>query len=290
MGFFPQTSLKLCHRICKSLSRFLLVWGQRRFCFFRAGLAKPFECHCMAGTAPTAPEWPPPDAQKDPDKFQFPAPGRFYRDLLSVPFLPPVDGGSRFYAATMPFFFALLVAGLGRFLRGDQHQMKHDEYLPGSLEVSRYASIILLAVVLLVPLVIYRTTIQPATPTLTCPAEEQPFVIEAHRGSYIGLIGNSSGQCGVLPQVCLKDFVNNNIQFTIDDFYQELAAFAGSEGGDFRLIPTLNLVNNDFRYFLLPLNKLPRHGNSELIAGCGVESRTKNQSIFEVKSVLSNSE
>ena len=35
--------------------------------------------------------------------------------VLSIPFLPPIDGGSRFYAGTAPFFFILPVIGMTRF-------------------------------------------------------------------------------------------------------------------------------------------------------------------------------
>ena len=210
--------------------------------------------------------------------------------FLSIPFLPPIDGGSRFHAATMPFFFAMLVAGLRGFPWARLEQRNGEGRISGSLTVSRYTSIIFLVAVLLAPLVIYRLSAKPAIPKVVCPLDEQPFVIEAHPGSYIDLIPDKSAQCGSLPEVCLDDFENHNVEITIDDFYQKLVAFAGSEVGSFRLTPALNLVNNDFRYFMIPVDKLSRNRSVDLIAGCGVESSTRNQSIFEVKSVLSNIE
>jgi len=209
--------------------------------------------------------------------------------FLSIPFLPPVDGGSRFHAATMPFFFALLVAGLRRYPRARLEQMNTDDPLRASLVVSRYASIILLVAVLLIPPVIYRLSRKPAITIVACPVDEQPFVIESHPGSYIDLIQDKSKQCGSLPQVCLGDFEKNNVELKIDDYYQKLVAIAGNEGGSFRLMPVLNLIENDFHYFYIPLDEIHPNG-SALIAGCGIEIDTKNQSIFRVKSVLSNNE
>jgi hypothetical protein len=205
--------------------------------------------------------------------------------LLSIPFLPPIDGGSRFYAATIPFFFAALAAGTRGFSRAGQDQRIENDPPSASRAVSRSASILLLVIVLLVPLAIYRFAAKPAMIGPECPEDEKQFLIAAPPGSYIDLIGNPSMQCGSLPQVCLNDFENNNIEFKIDDYYQEISAFVRSDSGSFRLVPALNLVNDDFRYFFLPLDELPRGASSDLIAGCGIETRTRNQSIFEVKSV-----
>jgi hypothetical protein len=166
--------------------------------------------------------------------------------------------------------------------------MTENDPPPACLAVSRYASIILLVLVLLAPLAIYTLTAKPPITGLECPEDEKQFMIAAPPGSYIDLVGDPAMQCGSLPQVCLSDFENNNIEFKIDDYYQALSAFARSDAGSFRLVPALNLVNDDFRYFFLPLDILPRSASSDLISGCGIESRTRNQSIFEVKSVLSD--
>jgi hypothetical protein len=207
--------------------------------------------------------------------------------FLSIPFLPPIDGGSRFHAGTMPFFFAALVAGIRGVSRGRQDQMNGDDPLPNHLLVSRSTSLLLLAMVLLVPLLIYKFGTKPALTGVECLADEQQFIIEAHPGSYIDLIKDKSAQCGSLPQVCLDDFEDNNVELKVDDYYQKLVAFAGSNSPNFRLIPAIDLIDNEFHYFYIPLDQLPRHGASDLITGCGIEVKTRNQSIFQVKSVLS---
>jgi hypothetical protein len=207
--------------------------------------------------------------------------------FLSIPFLPPIDGGSRFYAATMPFFFAALIAGIQGLSRGGQDQMNSDDPLPDNLLVLRSTSLLLLVMVLLVPILIYRFSTKPTLTGVECLVDEQRYIIEAHPGSYIDLIKARSAQCGSLPQVCLDDFEDNNVELKIDDYYQKLVALAASNGSNFRLIPAIDLIDNEFHYFYIPLNQLPRHGSSDLIAGCGIEIKTRNQSIFQVKSVLS---
>jgi hypothetical protein len=208
--------------------------------------------------------------------------------FLSIPFLPPIDGGSRFHAGTMPFFYAALVAGLGGVSWGGQEQIKKDDRLSGNLVFSRFASILLLVVVLILPIVLYEFGRRPAYVVVDCLSNEQPFIIEYPPGSYVDLIKENSVQADSIPGVSLDDFQNNNTELAIDDYYQKLVALARSDSANIRLIPAVDLIGNEFHYFYIPLDKLPRDGSPNLVAGCGIEIRTRNQSIFQVKSVFSN--
>ncbi len=114
--------------------------------------------------------------------------------FLSIPFLPPIDGGSRFHAGTMPFFFAALVAGLGGVSWGGQEPIKTDDRLSGNPVFPRFASIILLVVVLILPIVLYEFGTKPAYTVVDCLSNEQPFVIEYPPGSYVDLIKENSVQ------------------------------------------------------------------------------------------------
>jgi hypothetical protein len=88
--------------------------------------------------------------------------------------------------------------------------------------------------------------------------------------------------------VCLDDFERNNVELVTDDYYQSLILLAKNDSANIRLIPAVNQLEDKFYYFYLPLDKLPNQGSSGRIAGCGVEIKTKNQNIFQVKSVFSN--
>ena len=207
--------------------------------------------------------------------------------FLSIPFLPPVDGGTRFHAGTVPFFFAAVVAGLDGLLKGGQESITGDTKAPGRLVLYRYALMALMGMVLVLPILLYKFSSKPVYGVVDCPQNEQPFVVESHPGSYVDLIKDHSSQGAFTPEVSLDDFQNNNTELTIDDYYQKVVSLAKSDPANIRLIPAFNLIDNSFHYYYIPLDKLPRRETAGLIAGCGIEIRTRNQSIFQVKSVSS---
>jgi hypothetical protein len=88
--------------------------------------------------------------------------------------------------------------------------------------------------------------------------------------------------------VCLNHFERNNLELVNDDYYRSLIALARNESADIRIIPAINLTENMFHYYYIPLDKLLNHEWSGLIAGCAVEIKTMDQSIFQVKSVFPN--
>ena len=207
--------------------------------------------------------------------------------FLSIPFLPPIDGGTRFHAGTVPFFFATLVAGLSGFPKASQEQIRSETHFSGSLVLYRYTLISLIVMVLILPILLYKSGRKPAYTVVNCTQNERPFVIESHPGSYVDLIKDNSFQRAFTPEVSLDDFQNNNTELNIDDYYQKIVSLAKSDSSDIRLIPTINLIDDNFHYFYIPLDKLPRGERADLITGCGIEISTRNQSIFQVKSVSS---
>ncbi len=166
--------------------------------------------------------------------------------LLSVPFLPPVDGGMRFYASTMPFFFVLLAGGTSRFISQDQKPAP----AKNELFFLRFGSVSLLALTVLLPPMTLRASTRPVLAEPACFPEQRPFVINIHPGSYIDLVQDGSTSCGLAPAICYDDFLKHNTQMGIDDFYQELDALATSSQSDMRVIPTINLLDGNFQYFV----------------------------------------
>jgi hypothetical protein len=64
--------------------------------------------------------------------------------VLSVPFLPPMDGGARFYASTMAFFFALpaiAVAGRRAFIEAELESDRRPQLPTGRIRRRRAAGI-----------------------------------------------------------------------------------------------------------------------------------------------------
>lgn len=206
--------------------------------------------------------------------------------FLSIPFLPPIDGGSRFHAGTIPFFFAPMVVGLSSFIKHTQQEKTSETDLRLDLILSRSVSAILLAFVLIIPIFIYVLNNKPAYSNLSCPAGQHSFAIKVQPASYIDLIHGTSTQCGTAPEICLSDFEKNNTELKTDDFYQYLISHVKDDHTSVRLIPTFDLIQDEFYYFYLPLGTISNDTSSAFLEGCGVKIRTENQSIFQVKSVF----
>ena len=201
--------------------------------------------------------------------------------FLSIPFLPPIDGGMRFYASTMPFFFALLAVGASRFTDCD------GGLAPARNELFflRFVSISLLVLTVLLPPVTLRATSRPTLDEPICSPDQRPFVIDINPGSYIDLVKNENISCGLAPQICFEDFLNHNTEMYIDDFYQTLDALAASSQMDMRVIPTINLLDGYFQYFITSDSRVLDGLSHELLAGCATRIQTENQRIFVVESV-----
>jgi len=201
--------------------------------------------------------------------------------FLSIPFLPPIDGGMRFYAGTMPFFFVLLAVGVSRFTDRD------GESAPATKELFflRFGSISLLLLTSLLPPVTLRASTRPALTEPTCSPEQRPFIIRANPGSYIDLVKDENVSCGLAPNICYRDFLNHNTEMYIDDFYQELGSLASTSHTDMRIIPTVNLLDGYFQYFVTSDSQVLDGSSQELLAGCATRIQTENQRIFLVESV-----
>jgi hypothetical protein len=71
----------------------------------------------------------------------------------------------------------------------------------------------------------------------------------------------------------------------IDDFYQELDVLASSTEADMRIIPTVNLLDGYFQYFVIPDSLVRGSSSKELLSGCATRIQTANQRIFLVESI-----
>ena len=152
---------------------------------------------------------------------------------------------------------------------------------------SRSFSIGVSALTVIAPLVIFSFGQKPAYVVPVCPSQQEPFVIEFHAGSYIDLIKDGSTECGLIPEVCFNNFEENNVEKNVDDYYQALFLLAANDPANARIISAIDWVQNQAHYFYIPHDKLRGGSSSGLISGCADEITTQNQSIYEVKSILS---
>lgn len=200
--------------------------------------------------------------------------------ILSIPFLPPVDGGNRFYASTMPFFFVILAVGVHRLAPDEVPATAKNE-----LFFLRAASVSLLGLTVLLPPVTLRASSLPALNEPVCSPDQRPFVINIHPGSYINLVQDESTSCGLAPNICFGDFLKHNTEMQIDDFYQELASLASESQTGLRIVPTINLLDGYFQYFISTDRLVPGSTSLKLLSGCATRILTENQRIFEIESL-----
>lgn len=200
--------------------------------------------------------------------------------FLSIPFLPPVDGGNRFYASTMPFFFVLLSVGVTRF--GPDEELVTDENKSPFL---CFASISLLALTVLLPPVTLRASSLPTADAPACSSDQKPFVIQIDPGSYLDLVPNGAQSCGLVPETCLDDFRKHNTEMRIDDFYQALDSISLSAQSSMRILPTINVLDSYFQYFVITDSQVLDNSSRKLLSGCASRIQTENQRIFLVETV-----
>ena len=208
--------------------------------------------------------------------------------FLSIPFLPPIDGGARFYASTMPFFFMIPALGLSQLTKGFKQNFRIENRISAESNALHSAVIILLALTLLVPVGTSSLGRKPAYAVPSCPAQHKPFVIQTYRDSYLDLVKPGTSFCGFVPEVCLIDFETNNLEKSVDDYYQQVLLFTESNEGTIRIIPSLELVEDKFHYFIFPQADRLAVRPFGLVTGCASEVKTKNQSIYLVETMMTD--
>ncbi len=199
--------------------------------------------------------------------------------FLSIPFLPPVDGGNRFYASTMPFFFVLLAAGVSRFTPDDGPATAKNEAF-----FLHAATVSLLALSVLLPPVTLRLRSLPTLRPPVCSPDQRPFVIRVQSGSYIDLVQDRGRSCGLAPNLCYDDFLEHNSEMQIDDFYQELGSLVSESQTGVRIIPTVNQLDGYFQYFVTTDREALDSPSDGLVSGCASRILTENQRIFRIES------
>ncbi len=120
--------------------------------------------------------------------------------FLSIPFLPPIDGGMRFYASTMPFLFVLLAVGSSRIADRDEEPAP----AKNKLFSLRFIAVSILTLTVLLPPVTLRASARPTLLEPTCSSEQRPFVINVNPGSYIDLVYGENASCGLAPKDMLR--------------------------------------------------------------------------------------
>ncbi len=187
--------------------------------------------------------------------------------LLSVPFLPPIDGGIRIYASTMPFVYAVPALAIAAFLQPMPSESNGPSY---AVPAATFAGV-LGVLIILVPVAIRYLTPNVAVTAPSCTEAQSPFVAEVSAGSYIDLVPAGAGTCGTLPEVCLADFQRFSAGNDPSDIavFDQLASAVGNS--PVRVFAANNLIDGHPHLFVGPASELDsfrphstrrlRHGN-----------------------------
>ncbi|MFH1185952.1 MAG: hypothetical protein V1755_13075 [Chloroflexota bacterium] len=205
--------------------------------------------------------------------------------LLSVPFLPPIDGGIRIYASTMPFVYALPAAALGGMRAVSRVEQAHRSVATAARVVSLWLG----AMTVLVPVLIRYATMQVHIAAPNCPAEQVAFATTLRAGRHIDLVPEGTAACGTLPGVCLEQFKSFGAANDPSDaaVFADLAAVA--EASVARVFVGNDLLGGRPHVFIGAASALDV-GDKAVIGGCATETQIKGRpSTYEIRSVSSGS-
>jgi hypothetical protein len=207
----------------------------------------------------------------------------FAGTFLSIPFLPPIDSGARFHAASIGFFFALPAAAVSTQAKWLQARAPANEQPHTRMRVMPAIASVLLILTLILPVLIYRLTPRPEVARPICQAGKHPFVLRASPQTYVDVLPRSAGPCGLAPRICVTDFESHATDQSNDDFVQELLSLAHKTPDGIRIIPTINLLDARFHHFVSPQRGGLPVPAGQLVSGCASEIFTLNGSLYSVE-------
>ena len=193
--------------------------------------------------------------------------------FLSIPFLPPIDGGSRVYTTTMPFFFLLMVSVIRSSPARKQNSSDAENNHIFKLVVNTL-SIVLVFMTLIFPILVQKIIKADTILPFDCLKKEIPFAVKINPGSFIDLIPNETSSCGFLPNICLSDFETYGKEKNIDAFFQELLNTAKDYGSISRIFIGNNLIDNKEKFFMVNIDQINISAPS-FITGCAIKGESR---------------
>ena len=173
-----------------------------------------------------------------------------------------------------------------QFQKGSEQGTTSKETQSSTVLSPRYSSLLLLVLMLVIPISVYSLHKPAALDAPVCTGKQNAFSIQVNPGSYLDLISQGTNACGLTPDVCLSEFKKNGTENNIDDFYQEILSLTQSTRTLTRIIPTVNLLDSNFHYFVVSDPESSWVPAGQVIAGCATEIKTRNQSIYQIESLL----
>ena len=208
----------------------------------------------------------------------------FIGTILSIPFLPPIDGGNRFYSGSVPFLFAFMVMGLPP-LWITKAEEGETNFTGRIFKLPRVASILLVLFITVGPVLIMNLASPVSVETGTCAAWQTSATVRYTRGAYVDILPDGSASCGLSPNLCLNDFRTNGADQTTDDFFNELVALSEEESSGLRLWAGVEWTSRQYYFILLPLDLAKNTLPGQAFQACAQGMQTQFQQILLIRSV-----
>jgi hypothetical protein len=204
--------------------------------------------------------------------------------LLSIPFLPPVDGGNRFYSGSVPFLFALMVVNLPalRIRKNAEEQISANSSVDQGL---CWTAGVITALMVIGPMVVLGLSRPVGASLPNCSGDQIPFVARFQPGSYVDILPDDSAVCGISPKVCLTQFSGSGMDRENDDFYNNLVQISENSPSGIRLWAGMDYGSRQYYFFLLPLDVQREAIAGHLFQGCAEKVQTQYQNVLQIVTI-----
>ena len=205
--------------------------------------------------------------------------------LFSIPFLPPIDGGNRFYAGSVPFLFALLAAALpaGRQPQPEEPSQTGSDARMG--KGSAWLSGLMLVLAALLPLVILAFGTPPEVQPRSCAAGQIGFTTQIEDGAIVDILPEESEVCAGSPALCRTRFISNGMDQANDDFYRLLADMSAQSNSGLRLWAGVERNTEEYYFWAAPLELAANLESRTTFSGCARLVESQYQRLLQVESI-----
>lgn len=193
--------------------------------------------------------------------------------VISAPFVPPIDGDTRVYAATIPIiatFAGISILPGIEMLRNLIHWPSGytEKISIGSDRVVIYFAAVLAVFVIAGPLITKSLSGVPHFSDTPCPFGREAVYVQVATGSFIRLMDDSLVKQNRLPVISISDF-QEGLAAGGQEIYEGLKPLAELTGSDIVIADALDLKSNTSYYLIDPSGQVVPESGSGIRKICG---------------------
>lgn len=204
--------------------------------------------------------------------------------LLSIPFLPPIDGGNRFYSGSVPLLFALMTVNLPamEFL---QPEKGGNNFKNGITVFSRGFTVLFTVVLLVGPILILlmNNNKEVIKDSVVCGNDLMAVSVEYANGSYVDILPDDLETCSASPELCFSTFASHGVDQTTDDFYNLLVDIAEESAEGIRVWAGVEWNSNQYAFIILPIDQVGGTLSNKRFNACAQSIETQFQRVLKIQ-------